>query len=164
MVGVGAGVGVGVGIGVGVRRSVVRSSAGVGVGVLAISRTGCSVRRGAGVGVRVTGLAGTGVARYNGAVLVCSLFPNGFSNTTTINVSGTTTIASVVVRRGPPYRPIGPRTGRPSSSTQNAQRLGGGGQVSGGCQRRGGRQSGRGGAGHSGGALNCLTSILPARA
>jgi hypothetical protein len=140
---------------------------GVGVGVGMSSRTGRSVRCTGGL---VTGVAGGTLAagavvgtvgRYSGAVVVVSLWPNGFTSTSTINATGTTIIASAVVRRVPPYLPIGPRTGRPCWSTQNAHRCGGAGHDFGGCQRRGGRQSALGGDGHSGGVLNCLTSILP---
>ncbi|WP_166677958.1 hypothetical protein [Kribbella kalugense] len=105
--------------------------------------------------------AGVGAVGGYGVPLVLL---NGFSSTNTINAAGMTTIATAASRRGPPYLPIGPRTGRPYESTQNAHLAGAAGQDPGGCHRRGGRQSGVGGAGHSGGVLNCLTSILPAAA
>jgi hypothetical protein len=118
------------------------------------ARAGLSLR------CAVTG-AGVGAVGTYGALLVPL---NGFSNTSAINAAGTTTIATAATRRGPPYLPIGPRTGRPYISTQNAHLAGAAGQDAGGRHRRGGRQSGVGGAGHSGGVLNCLTSILPAAA
>ncbi|GAA1598494.1 hypothetical protein GCM10009804_63790 [Kribbella hippodromi] len=86
----------------------------------------------------------------------------GFSTTNAINPTGSATIPSAATRGGPPYLPIGPRTARPCLSTQNAHPAGAAGQFSGGCQRRGGRQPRRGGSGHSGGVLNCLTRTLPA--
>lgn len=171
----GIGVGVGGGVddvaaGVGVVLAVVLGGSGVGVGVgvgvWISSRTGRSVRCTVGFttgGVVVGAVDGCldVVGWYSGAVLVESLWPNGFSSTSVISASGTATRAMAFTGRVPPYLPIGPRTGRPCSSTQNAQRRGGAGQDSGGCQRLGGRQSARGGDGHCGGVLNCLTSILP---
>src|SRR5689334_13041021 len=121
----------------------------------------------AGVSLCSAGVAGAVVdldGRKSGAVSVESPPLNGFSSTSAISAVGTTTIARLVSRRGPPYLPIGPRTARPCSSTQNTQRSGAAGQDSGGCHRRGGRQSGVGGSGHSGGVLNCRTFHPPRRA
>jgi hypothetical protein len=50
------------------------------------------------------------------------------------------TPADTDVRVGPPYRPIGPRTGLPLPSTQNRQPSGGGGQDGSGRQVFGGTQ------------------------
>ncbi|MFF0342552.1 hypothetical protein [Kribbella sp. NPDC004875] len=155
-----------VGVGVGVRADGVAVAVGEGFGVVFTGVDVCSVTS---AGVSLTG-AGVCVARgivgredgaSTGAVLVDSPPLNGYASTSVISATGITMAASAVVRRGPPYLPIGPRTGLPCLSTQNGQRAGGGPQDSGGCHRRGGRQSGRGGAGHSGGALNCLTEFLP---
>jgi hypothetical protein len=152
-VGVGVGV-VGAGVvGVGVLDSV---GGGVGVGVGVVTRTGCSVLR---VGACGTGVVAGALGRNTGGVLVGSPpLPNGLSNTSTINATGIAMIAAAASGRGPPYLPIGPRTGRLCLSTQNVHPSGAAGQAFGGCHRRGGRQSGVGGSGHSGGVLNCLTA------
>lgn len=162
--GTSVGVGVIVGDGVGVDVDV-----DVEAGVDAAGVVDCTSTL---LGVSVTcvgecvarGTGGREDGAYTGAVLVDSLAPNGYASTSVISATGTTMTASAVVRRGPPYLPIGPRTGLPCLSTQNAQRAGGAGQSSGGCHRRGGSQSGRGGAGHSGGVLNCLTQNPPSKA
>ncbi|MER7250478.1 hypothetical protein [Kribbella sp. NPDC000426] len=132
--------------------------AGTEVGVRS-PRSGVSLRS-AGTAGAVAGVVG----RKTGAVSVESPLLNGFSSTSAINAAGTAMIASVVSLRGPPYLPIGPRTARPYSSTQNTQRSGAFGHDLGGCHRRGGRQSGVGGSGHSGGVLNCRTFRPPRRA
>jgi hypothetical protein len=116
----------------------------------------------AGLSVRSTGAAVTGaVGRRSGTAVSDPPLRNGFSSTSAISATGTTTMARVVTRRGPPYRPIGPRSARPCWSTQNTHRSGAFGQDFGGCHRRGGRQSGVGGSGHSGGVLNCRTFHPP---
>jgi hypothetical protein len=121
------------------------------------------------VGNRVSGgdvgrsalLVGAEVPK-NGAVPAVSSPPsNGFTRTSAISASGTPAIAPTLTRLGPPYRPTGPRTGRPASSTQNDHPRGAGGQDSGGRQRLPGRQRTVGGSGQPGGALNCLTLPPP---
>jgi hypothetical protein len=113
----------------------------------------------------VTGVlvgADVGSEVRTGAVLADSSPPsNGLSSTSVISASGTAAIAPTLIRPGPPYRPIGPRTRLPVSSTQKAHPAGAGGHDSGGRQRFGGRQRAVGGSGQPGGALNCLTLPPP---
>jgi hypothetical protein len=162
-VGVGVGSVVPTGVALGVRLSV-----GVGVGVRPAS--GLSIRSGvvamavgSATGVLVGAAVGSEVR--TGVVLAeSSPPPNGLSSTIAINASGTAATAPSLILLGPPYRPIGPRTGRPASSTQNLHPAGAGGHDSGGRQRFGGRHRAVGGSGQSGGALNCLTLPPPVRA
>jgi hypothetical protein len=99
-----------------------------------------------------------GVVSTLGGNEVAVSFPlNGLTSTRPISASKTAAAAPSLSTLGPPYRPNGPRTGYPSSSTQNLQPAGAGGHDSAGFQRFGGFHRAFGGSGHPGGALNCLT-------
>jgi hypothetical protein len=150
----GVGLSDGSGVGVGVEPGVEPVSVGPGlagsVGSVVGSVTGTLVGSEVGSDVRT------------GVVLADSSPPsNGLSSTNPISASGTAAIAPTLILPGPPYRPIGPRTRLPASSTQNAHPAGAGGHDSGGLQRFGGRQRAVGGSGQPGGALNCLTLPPP---
>jgi hypothetical protein len=149
-VGDGDGVRVGGADGVGVSGGV-----GVDVGVWIASRVGFWV---GGIGISVAGGVAAVVAGDRaGAVLTDSPECSGFAMARAVIVTGTSTVAPALSLVGPPYRPIGPRTGLPCWSTQKAQPAGAGGQDAAGRQRRGGRHLAVGGSGHSGGVLNRLT-------
>jgi hypothetical protein len=160
---VGARVGSVVGVG-DVALGVAEPTAGVGiVPGLAVLR-GVVVVLGAAVVSVVVALVGTAVgseARTCNVPPVSSPSSNGLNSTAAISASGTATIAPTLTRLGPPYRPIGPRTGSPASLTQNAQPAGAGGQDSDGRQCFGGFQRLLGGSGQPGAALNCLTVSSP---
>lgn len=82
--------------------------------------------------------------------------PNGTKTSSPASASTVATRALILTTGGPPYRPIGPRTGSPSWSTQNAQPAGGLGQEESGVKFFGGRHRTFGGSGQPGGGLNCL--------
>ncbi|WP_165949257.1 hypothetical protein [Kribbella turkmenica] len=88
-----------------------------------------------------------------GVVVADSCELNGTATSAPTNVTAAAASAPSLSTGGPPYRPTGPRTGRPFSSVQNAQPAGGLGQDGSGFQFLGGRHRAFGGSGHSGGEL-----------
>jgi hypothetical protein len=148
----------------GVGKTVARSGLGVVVGV-AVGVTALVVSPG--VSNATVGGGGISVSKTGGIPVprvVSSLPPNEPKSTNPQMAARTPVIAAVATsgpRLGPPYRPSGPLTRRPSSSTQNGQSTGAGGHNSCGDQRLGGRHRTVGGSGQPGGALKCLTSVSP---
>ncbi|WP_433159164.1 hypothetical protein [Kribbella sp. CA-247076] len=91
-----------------------------------------------------------------GVVFADSRGLNGTASSRPTTVTTTAVSPASLRTGGPPYRPMGPRTGTPFSSTQKDQPTGGSGQSRSGFQFFGGRQRAFGGSGQPGGGLNCL--------
>lgn len=91
-------------------------------------------------------------------VVAVSRPPKGTNRSSPASASTVATRALILTTGGPPYRPIGPRTGWPSWSTQKAQPAGGLGQERSGVKFFGGRHRAFGGSGQPGGGLNCLNA------
>jgi len=145
-----------------------------GLDALGFSRVGSSVGFRVGAAVTSSGEAPRGlptgslvvvppdevvlwdVAGVDGMVVADSRAPNGTNRRRPASVSTVATRALSFRIRGPPYRPIGPRTGLPFSSIQNAHPAGGLGQERSGVKFFGGRHRTFGGSGQPGGGLNCL--------
>jgi hypothetical protein len=144
--------------GVGVGETVVASELGVGVSVGATQLVASP-----GVGKATVGKGGSSVSERDGdsATDVGSSLPPNGPNSTRLTRPQTTTSKTVGatsgLRLGPPYRPRGPLTRRPSPSTQNGQSSGADGHDSSGDQYFGGRHRTLGGSGQPGGVLKCLT-------
>ncbi|TCO32636.1 hypothetical protein EV652_104242 [Kribbella steppae] len=106
--------------------------------------------------VSLDGVVLSGAVGVDGTVVAESRPPNGMKRSTPTSDSTVATSAPSFSTGGPPYRPIGPRTGCPSSSIQNAHPAGGLGQERRGLKFFGGRHRAFGGSGQPGGGLNCL--------
>jgi hypothetical protein len=148
----------------GLGETVARSELGLVVGVT-VGVTALVVSPG--VGNATVGGGGMSVFKTDGNAVpwvMSSLPPNEPESTKPQTAASTPAVAAAVTsgrKLGPPYRPSGPLTRRPSSSTQNGQSTGAGGQDSYGDQRLRGRHRLVGGSGQPGGALKCLTSASP---
>lgn len=158
-----------VGLGVGVVRSVVLVAVGfrdgrwvgplLGTRVVFGTSGGVDVVRGTAGLVELTTGPADGDSSTNFTVAESSGPPNWPITSTAQRLTpANTTIAAAAAyaarRDGPPYRPIGPRTGSPLPSTQNFHPSGAGGQDGSGRQIFGGTQLRRGGEGQLGGTTN----------
>jgi hypothetical protein len=98
-------------------------------------------------------------AGAGGTVVADSFARNGTKRKRPASASTVAARAPSFRTGGPPYLPIGPRTGRPSWSTQNDHPGGAFGQERSGLKFFGGRHRTFGGSGHPGGGLNCLKGL-----